>query len=303
MIRTRREADHAERSTWGFLEGDEIADGIAALRKIGGGHKHEVYLGWHERMYTSIVVKLLRPSHVEDAAARAGFARELDLLRRLDHPLIVRAFGGVIDGARPHVVLEHIEGPRLSTLLRKYGTLPWEQLIPLAVSMGSALHYLRAEGVVHLDVKPSNIVMDVTPRLIDFSVARAEEDARTLDHPVGTDAYMSPEQCAPSIAAPVSFASDVWGLGATLYQTVAGETPFANGTGRARHARWPQVGLALPPGLADEVPDVIAEPITACLEPDPRDRPSATELGDAFAPLLAALPRRPVLGRKKPRFR
>ena len=301
MITTKREDDRAERSTWGFPEGDEIVEGIAALRKMGGGHKHEVYLAWHERMYTSVVVKLLRPDHVDDPDARSSLARELDVLRRLDHPLIVRAFGGVIDGARPHIVLEHLEGPRLSTLVRKYGSLPLEQLIPLAVSMGSALHYLRAEGFVHLDVKPSNIVMDVIPRLIDFSVARAERDARAIDRPVGTDAYMSPEQCAPSIASPVSFASDVWGLGTTLYETVEGRTPFANEPAGSPGARWPQIAVEAR-SLAETVPEVIAEPIVRCLERDPRDRPTATELVDRFAPLQAALPR-PVLGRRKPRYR
>ena len=76
------------------------------------------------------------------------------------------------DGPRPHLVLEHLEGPRLSQLLRKHGALPMEQLLPLALELASALHYLAGQDVVHLDVKPSNVIMGAPARLIDLSVTR-----------------------------------------------------------------------------------------------------------------------------------
>jgi serine/threonine protein kinase len=94
-------------------------------------------------------------------------------------------------------VLEHLEGPALSTLVRRHGALPSARLIPLLLQWCAALHYLHAEELVHLDVKPRNIVMRSPPRLIDLSVARTVTKAARLTHPVGTDAYMAPEQCDP----------------------------------------------------------------------------------------------------------
>ena len=99
------------------------------------------------------------------------------MLERLAHPVVVRSFDAVLDGERPHVVLEHLDGPRLSTLLRSSARLPLDQLLPLGLEMCSALHYLSTESVVHLDVKPSNIIMGSPPRLIDLSIARTLDAA------------------------------------------------------------------------------------------------------------------------------
>lgn len=301
VSRYEMEGHMENNSSWGFQEGDQIVDGRVALTRLGGGNRHEAYLAWDDRLFTAVVVKLLRPNRVADPHALSSLVHEVDMLRRLNHPLVVRAFGEVVDGPCPHIVLEHLEGPRLSTLLRKYGTLPWEQLLPLAVQMCSALHYLGTQHVVHLDVKPSNIVMDATPRLIDLSAAHTVAEALSIDHPVGTDAYMSPEQCGGPFASNISSASDIWGLGATLYEAVAGQAPFR---GEARHPneRWPQLNRAAPP-FSDTVPDVLAKPIMACLHRNPGERPTPAELADCLDPLLAMLPRYSVLGRLKPKFR
>src|ERR671914_292309 len=89
-----------------------------------------------------------------------------------------RSFGAQLGGERPHLVLEHIEGPRLSTLMRRYG-MSLEQLLPLALNLCSVLHYLAHAGVVHLDVKPSNVIMGGEPRLIDLSIARTLDELAT----------------------------------------------------------------------------------------------------------------------------
>ena len=92
----------------------------------------------------------------------------------------MRSFGAVLDGPRPHVVLEHIEGPRLSTLIRRYG-VAIEQLLPLGLDLIRLLRYFEAEDVLHLDVKPRNIIMAGRPRLIDLSVAQREADVGAAD--------------------------------------------------------------------------------------------------------------------------
>ncbi len=291
-----------EEPRWSFEEGEEFAPGRHALRRLGGGHRYDAYLAWDDRLYAVIVAKLVRPHLTADEHTLEGLAAEAGTLRRLNHPVVLRMFDAVLEGPHPHLVLEHLEGPRLSTLVRKYGPLPLEQLVPLAVQLCSALHYLAEEGTVHLDVKPSNIIMGAPPRLIDLSVARSVEAAAALDHPIGTDAYMAPEQCDPSGLGPVGPAADVWGLGLTLYKAATGERPFS-GPGRDEdppERRWPQV-IEEPQALDGRLPDALGAPIMACLAPDPRDRPPPADVARAIEPLLEALPK-PRLSRLKPRL-
>jgi serine/threonine-protein kinase len=277
--------------SWRFAEGDEIARGRYAARLLGGGNRYEAWLAWDDRLLTFVVAKLLRPHLVEDGDAHRGLARELAALERLAHPSLVRAFDAVLEGPRPHLVLEAVDGPRLSTLLRNYG-IALEQVLPLALSLCSVLHYLAAAGTVHLDVKPRNVVMSATPRLIDLSVARAFDELETIVSPVGTDGYMAPEQCFEARFDEIGPAADVWGLGATLYETLAGRPPFPH----ARQGFYPQ--LDNPPAPLDpkRAPGLLADLVLACLSPRPGDRPTAAQLAADLEPLVAALPR-PRLGR------
>ena len=296
------EAPNPEESGWGFREGDEIVQGRHVLRRLGGGFRYEAYLAWDDRLYAVVVVKVLRPGLVEAERALRGLAEEAEMLDRLDHPVIVRGFDAVLDGPRPHIVLEHLEGPRLSTLIRKYGPLPVEQLVPLAVQLCSALHYLAGAGVVHLDVKPSNIIMGAPPRLIDLSVARTAAECETLDVPVGTDGYMAPEQCDPVALGAVDAAADIWGLGVTLYPAATGERPFSEPGGRDAEpaVRWPQL-VESPQPLDGRLGPALAEPIMSCLAYDPTARPRPDELAAVLEPVLGALPK-PRLSRLKPRI-
>jgi len=291
-------------SRWRFEEGAEIANGRYALRLLGGGTRYEAYLAWDDTLHSVVVVKILRPDRIEDDRTLRGLQEEARALERVNHPVVVRCFDAVLDGPRPHVVLEHIEGPRLSTLLRKYGPLPPEQLIPLAVQLSSALHYMSAKAMIHLDVKPRNIIMAAPPRLIDLSIARSFEEARSVASPIGTDAYMAPEQCDPAGRGPIGPPADIWGLGATLFEAASGYRAFPDPEEgeEAVHDRWPQLEVA-PYDLPEKVPDAIAKPILACLESDPEDRPRADDAAAMFEALLVALPRKPVLGRLRPRWR
>jgi serine/threonine-protein kinase len=286
--------------SWDLAEGDEIALGRSALAKLGGGHHYEAYLAFDERLHSIVVAKLVRPHLVDDPHTLAGLKAEAAMLGRLDHPVILRAFDAVLDGPCPHLVLEHLEGPRLSTLIRRYGPLPPEQLIPLALQLCSAIHYLAVEGVVHLDLKPANTIMAGPPRLIDLSVALELDAAAALNRPVGTDSYMAPEQCDPAGRGPVGLAADVWGLGATLYRAASGERPFPGAVKGSEDPleRWPQLAGPPDPG---PLPATVAEPILACLSSDPADRPLPGELAAALEPVLRAQAK-PRLSGLRPRW-
>jgi serine/threonine protein kinase len=281
-----------ERPTWGLAEGDAIAPGRTVLRDLGGGRRYEVFLVWDDHRLAVLVAKVLRPELATDPAAVRELAREGQALARLAHPVLVRGFDVVTGGRFPHLLIEHLEGPTLRDLVARDGALPLEQVLPIGLHVASALHYLAAEGMVHLDVKPDNVVMGAPPRLIDLSVARTVAAAARVARPVGTDGYMAPEQCDAAFG-PVGPPADVFGLAATLHHAISGERPFA----RDGEQRFPQLERDAAP-LPRHVPAALAELLRAGLARRAGDRPTAAELAAGLEPLVAALPRA-VLGRRR----
>lgn len=285
--------------SWGFVEGDAITDDLTAIKLLGGGTSYEAYLAFDDVTYAPTVVKVVRPHRIDDESSLRGLAREVDTLSLVNHPVVARGLRAVLDGDRPHVVLEAIDGPRLSTLIRRHGPLPEQQYLPLGIEIASALHYFRRQRVVHLDIKPSNIIMGAPARLIDLSVARTDEAAAALTYPIGTDAYMAPEQCDPPRSGHPGAASDIFGLGATLFHAIAGYRPYDDGDGHADDVRrrFPQLD-----SLAYRLPDTIAPDVSAavlaCLEPDPASRPLPHQLAESLEPALARAPKGRLAGWK-----
>lgn len=280
--------------SWDFHEGDEIVPGLAAMRLLGGGSSYEAYLAFDDHMYSPVVAKVVRPHLTEDRQTIRGLTREVEVLKLLNHPVIVRGFHADMEGSRPLLVLENLDGPRLSSLIRRHGPLPMQQLMPLAVELCSAAHYMQRMDIVHLDIKPSNIIMGAPAKLIDLSVARSSHAAAALTDPIGTDAYMAPEQCLPAAGNSPTHATDIWGIGATLFHGAAGYRPFDKGTkdqDAPAQEQWPQLELAPPYELPRHVPDPVAKLIFACLNTDPTQRPSAIELAEMVSPVMEALPK------------
>lgn len=265
--------------------------GFATVQDLGGGLHYEVHLAYDHHRRTPVVVKAVRPELLEDDAVLAGFAREVDVLSRLSHPSIVRLLEWD-DEPRPYMVLEHLDGPTLSSLISQHGPTQLHQLIATGIELTSAVAYLHAEGLVHLDIKPSNVVMGAPATLLDLSLALDAGEAAALDHPVGTDQYMAPEQCLPGELGQVGPAADVWGIGATLFRAAAGV--------RA----WPTVDdghpqLTHPPrALPDFVPPAVRDLITDAMAPMAQDRPTPDELLARLEPLMGALPKARLSGFK-----
>lgn len=266
--------------------GDRITPDLEAVRLLGGGSAFEAWLAFDELTLMPVVVKVLRPALRGNATALDALAREVAALAAANHPVMVRGLRHDLTGPRPHVVLENIDGPRLSTLIRRHGPLQPQQYLHLGVDLAAALHFLGRIGWAHLDVKPSNIIMGAPARLIDLSVARPAADAAALASPVGTDAWMAPEQCAPGTAGVPGPASDVWALGATLHTAISGAHPFGPGTAGNR---FPQL-TSNPEPLDARVPAPVRDVVSACLAPAAADRPRAAEISTALEPVLAAQP-------------
>ena len=281
------------KASWELQPGDEFAPGRLAVKALGGGSSYEAYLAWDDTLFSLVVAKILRPDRSQDQDSLDDLRVEVEMLERLAHPTVVRSFGSVLEGEYPHVLLEYLDGPTLRRLIRRHGVMPIEQLIPLAVNVVAALHYIAAQEVVHLDVKPSNIVMGVPPRLLDFSVARSFERARRIRGHIGTDPYMAPEQCDPkqrgdTIGPP----ADVWGLGVTLYEGIAGRRPFDRPDEDAEEleVQYPQL-VDDPYPLPREVPEPLQELLLRMLDKDPAQRPVAADVAAGLEPLLSRRPR------------
>jgi eukaryotic-like serine/threonine-protein kinase len=266
---------------WTFEEGDEIAPGRRAVHRLGGGTRSEAWVAWDERLHAVVVVKLLRPDQVDDADARGALAREAAALDTLQHPAIVRMFDAVLEGPRPHLVLESLDGPRLSSLVRRYGPLAPEQVVPLGIELAWALAYMHAVAYVHLDVKPRNVIVAASPRLIDLGVARRSSELANQSSAVGTPAYMAPEQARLDTA--LGPPADVWALGAVLHTAATARHPWQS----RLDAGEAQPQLDVPPEPLDaRVPQAIQRVISACLAADPAGRPTAEEVGAELEPLL-----------------
>ena len=290
--------DVGKADRWGLVEGEPIGPGFDAIKPLGGGKAFQAYLAWDVRRHTLVVAKLVRPHIVDDEVTLAALRREAAALVRLSHPVLPRLFDAHVEGERPFIVLELLDGPRLSTVIRRY-RVAIEQVLPLALQLCSVLHYLSEEGWVHLDVKPSNVILSSQPRLIDLSIARPVEDARRLASPAGTDRYMAPEQCERALFDLIGPPTDMWGLGVTLYEALARRRPFPDAPDGAKgRERYSQLGRD-PEPLPKSLPPLLAELVMACIRRDPEARPTASDLAEVMQPIEASLPR-PRIGRMRP---
>ena len=290
-------------ASWDLGEGDELIAGRTVVHSIGGGNRYEVFLVWDEELFSLAVAKVLRPDQADSEHALRELAEEARVLERLAHPVLIRSFDATLEGPRPQVLIEHLEGPSLRSLLSRGGALEAQQLLPLALHVNGALAYMHGQGYVHLDVKPDNIVMGVPPRLIDLSIARDLERAARSRGPLGTDAYMAPEQALAERNGqpPMGPPADVFGLGATLHHCISGRRPFPRPK-EARQSddpavRFPQLERPAEP-LPSGVDARLRSLLEAMLERDPLARPTAPEVTEALEPLVSELPRKISLSRR-----
>ena len=279
------------KASWSLGAGTAIADGRTVVEPLGGGRRYEVFLVRDDGLQTQAVAKVLRPDRVDDESAVKALRREAALLDRLEHRVLVRGLGSVLDGPYPHLLVEYVDGDNLRELLREHATLAAGDALSLALDLLAAVDYLADSGVAHLDVKPSNVVMTEPVCLIDLGAARTLEELAARKTPIGTAAYMAPEQCDPtSDLGRIGPPADVWGVGATLYHALTGNRPFPKPAPRGSDlvARYPQL-VEDPMPIPDYVPVSVARAVMAMLARAPRDRPTAPEALETLRPLAAEL--------------
>ncbi len=199
--------------------------------RIGEGAMADVFRAHDPDIGRVVAIKVLKPDYRRDPELGARFLREARAAGALNHPNIATIYDvGEADGV-PYIAMELIDGRPLDMVLQAQGRMPFERVLALGAQLADALSWAHAQGVVHRDVKPSNILLSSdgrTAKLLDFGVARIGESdghlARTqAGQMIGTPRYMSPEQ---ALGLPVDPRSDLFSLGAVLYEMVTGKGAF-----------------------------------------------------------------------------
>ncbi|CAI9406907.1 serine/threonine-protein kinase [Nocardioides sp. T2.26MG-1] len=207
-----------------------IAGRYTLEREVGRGGTGAVWLGIDEVLGRQVALKRVGMAPGIGTPDLERAEREARLAARLNHPHVVAVYDLVTDGHEQWLVMEYIEGSTLAELVRQRGPLPSDGAAEVVGQAADALAAAHAAGIVHRDVKPSNIL--VTPdgqvKLSDFGIARAEADASLTQTGLvtGSPAYLSPEVASGQVA---TDASDVWSLGATLFHALAGHPPYEIG--------------------------------------------------------------------------
>jgi serine/threonine protein kinase len=206
------------------------------LEAIGAGGMGTVYRGRHRNDEKSrqqggdVAIKVLHPQYARQPAYRDRFEQEALLGLRMDHPNIVRVFDLIVDGDLLGLVMELIEGRELSDIIgRTVGPMPWAQASPIFRQLLDVIACVHDSGIVHRDIKPENLmVTGERVKLMDFGIAKDISNSNTrTGTTMGTVAYMAPEQFLST--RDVDERADIYALGMTLYEMLAGQLPWDNG--------------------------------------------------------------------------
>ena len=256
--------------------GSVLGKNLLVLDLVSAGPE-PVCLVWHRARWCMMACKVM--------TTRARALTEAATMSALSHPAIVRCLG--VEAPR-FLLMEYLEGPTVRTLLHGLNKQHFSRsdALRVAITIGGALVYLHSTGRVHLDVKPGNIIIhNGRPVFIDVGTVRPAS-RQPLAKLVGSDDYMSPEQCRRGV---VSAASDVFGLTASLYQMLCGKPPFLGAT-KARP--FPQL-LRPPVPLRRRLPSAPARLealLIAGLSADPQQRPALTQLLPALHEFITTGP-------------
>ncbi|KAA1417833.1 serine/threonine protein kinase [Nocardioides humilatus] len=269
-----------------------VADRYLLDREIGRGGSGAVWLARDEVLGRHVALKRIGLPPGASASELGRAEREARLAARIHHPNVIAVFDFVHEGDVHWLVTEYVEGTTLAQLVSQRGRLSPAEAGPVLLQTAEALAAAHRGGVVHRDVKPSNILIgaDGTVKLSDFGIARGIADASLTQTGLvtGSPAYLAPEVATGASATP---ASDVWSFGTTIFHTLTGRPPYeANGEGGGVLAVLYRIAHEPPPRVED--PGWLGPLLDATMTPDPSGRPTMAHVVDYLraGPQAQALP-------------
>ena len=268
----------AKRPTHAAGAGEMLADRYRLEGQVAAGGMGEVWLATDTLLQRRVAVKLLRSSLAEDPIVAERFRREALLAAQLSHPNMADVYDYVQQDGRPGIVMEFVEGETLAARIARDGALEVSESVHIASALLSALQKAHDAGIVHRDVKPGNVML--TPsggvKVTDFGIARAAGD-HTLTETgmiVGTAHYLSPEQVSGKPATP---ASDLYAVGAILYEMLTGRRPFEAEAMIAVAMQRLTVDPAPPRGHRADIPPPVESVVLQAMAREPGARFDSAE--------------------------
>ncbi|MBL8949352.1 MAG: serine/threonine protein kinase [Myxococcaceae bacterium] len=269
-----------------IVQGDVLGDAYRVVKKLGEGGMGTVFLARDVQLDRDVAVKVLARQLCEDAASVARFEREARVTARFDHPNIVPVYAVGQFHQRPFMVMKLLEGTSLAhRLAERKGAWPWAEVRAIVAPLCEGLVYLHQQGLIHRDVKPSNVYVSPSGHvtLLDFGVLKeTAKDLTVTGQMLGTMRFMAPEQLTQ--ASTVDARADVYALGVMLYRMLAGRTPFDGDdfvVAQKKMTEDPPSAATLNPALPGPVVDVLLKAVS-------RDRAARFESADG---LISALDR------------
>jgi eukaryotic-like serine/threonine-protein kinase len=258
------------------LIGRTLADRYRVVSEIARGGMASVYRARDVRLDRDVAIKVLASPYADDPRFTARFLDEARAAASLSHPSLVHVYDSGSDGRSHYIVMELLERHRtLRDLLDSEGPRSADEVVRIGRELLAGLRVVHERGLVHCDVKPANVMLGPGPaKLIDFGIATQPHDGTDGDTSIGSLRFMSPEQLHGQALTP---ASDLFSLGAVLYESLTGRPPFPGETPEevsAAHA----AGRVRPPStIVDGIPGRLDEAILQALRRDPDERFGSAE--------------------------
>ncbi len=267
-----------------FAAGETVGP-YQVIEQLGQGGMATVYKAYHPGLDRYVAIKVLHPDLKEDNTFIARFQREARLVAKLDHPNIVAVHDFAEHNGYPYLVMKFIEGETLKHRLLR-GPLSSREIEDVVENVGSALAYAHQQGILHRDVKPSNVLLsrDGHLYLADFGLARiaqAVDSTLTSDAVIGTPQYISPEQAVGKKE--LDEGTDIYSFGVMLYEMVVGRVPFNADTPFAIIFDHIYTQLPMPRSVNPAVPESVEQVLVKALAKERADRyANVPEMVDAF---------------------
>jgi serine/threonine-protein kinase len=244
-------------------------------KELGHGAMGTVYRALDQDSRKPLAIKVIGAALASNPTVLARFEREAKILKRLRHPNIVRLYGTGRYQKTPFYVMEYIEGETLQNALERRGRFTWEEVVDLGKQVCAALQHAHHQGIIHRDMKPSNIMLtpEGTAKLTDFGIAKGWEGTQltATNSTVGTAAYMSPEQCRGEKN--LTHKSDLYSLGVVFYELLTGRRPFEAESALDMFLAHTKASFERPARLVLDIPIWLDTLVCQLMEKKPEHRP------------------------------